>query len=114
MEEEKKITEEANVSEVKKNDKLFKKPEGKSMYQKHTNDDEDPEIEAFAKGELGKYHQEKAETATVQEDTETSEEIASSDGEATPSTERPENAEDRVFKKRYDDLKKHYDSTLSK
>ena len=46
--------------------------------------------------------------------TETSEEIASSDGEATPSTERPENAEDRVFKKRYDDLKKHYDSTLSK
>ncbi len=33
---------------------------------------------------------------------------------ATPSTGRPENAEDRVFKKRYDDLKRHYDSTLSK
>ena len=33
---------------------------------------------------------------------------------ATPSTERPENAEERVFKKRYDDLKRHYDSTLGK
>ena len=72
---------------------------------------------AFARGELAKYHREqkkKAETATVQEDTEASEEIAISDGKATPSTERPENAEDRVFKKRYDDLKRHYDSTLNK
>ena len=33
MEEEKKLTEEANAPEVKKDDKLFKKPEGKSMYQ---------------------------------------------------------------------------------
>ncbi len=114
MEEEKKVTEVSNETEVKKDDKLFKKPEGKSMYQKQRDDVDDPEVEAFAKGELGKYHLEKAETATVQEDTETSEEIASSDDEATPSTERPENAEDRVFKKRYDDLKKHYDSTLSK
>ena len=112
--EEKKLTEEAKAPEVKKNDKLFKKPEGKAMYQKQRDDADDAEVEAFAKGELSKYHQEKAETATVQEDTETSEEIASSDGKATPSTERPENAEDRVFKKRYDDLKKHYDSTLSK
>ena len=112
--EEKKLTEEAKAPEVKKNDKLFKKPEGKAMYQKQRDDADDAEVEAFAKGELSKYHQEKAETATVQEDTETSEEIASSDAEATPSTERPENAEDRVFKKRYDDLKKHYDSTLSK
>ncbi len=114
MEEEKKLTEEAKAPEVKKDDKLFKKPEGKSMYQKQREDADDAEVEAFAKGELSKYHLEKAETATVQKDTETSEEIASSDGEATPSTERPENAEDRVFKKRYDDLKKHYDSTLSK
>ena len=114
MEEEKKVTEVSNETEVKKDDKLFKKPEGKAMYQKQRDDVDDPEVEAFAKGELGKYHQEKADTATVQEDTETSEEIASSDDEATPSTERPENAEDRVFKKRYDDLKKHYDSTLSK
>ena len=60
------------------------------------------------------FYRENAETATVQKDTEASEEIASSDGKATPSTERPENAEDRVFKKRYDDLKRHYDSTLSK
>jgi hypothetical protein len=112
--EDKKLTEEAKAPEVKKNDKLFKKPEGKAMYQKQRDDADDAEVEAFAKGELSKYHQEKAETATVQEDTETSEEIASSDAEATPSTERPENAEDRVFKKRYDDLKKHYDSTLSK
>jgi len=95
-------------------DKLFKKPSSKSMYQKNRDDESDPETEAFARGELNKFNEEKAETATVQEDTETSEEIASYDGKATPSTERPENAEDRVFKKRYDDLKKHYDSTLFK
>jgi len=93
-------------------EKLFKKPKVK-MYKKHQ-DDDDPEIEAFAKGELEKFQREKAETATVQKDTEASEEIASSDGKATPSTERPENAEERVFKKRYDDLKRHYDSTLGK
>ena len=94
--------------------KLFKKPEGKAMYQKKRDEENDPEVDAFAKGELSKFHQEKAETATVQKDTKTSEEIASYDEKATPSTERPENAEDRVFKKRYDDLKRHYDSTLSK
>jgi len=92
--------------------KLFKKPKV-NVYKKH-DDESDPEIEAFAKGELEKFHREKAETATVQKDTEASKEIASSDGNATPSTERPENAEDRVFKKRYDDLKRHYDSTLGK
>jgi len=92
--------------------KLFKKPKV-NMYKKH-DDESDPEIEAFAKGELEKFHREKAETATVQKDTEASEEIASSDDEATPSTERPENAEERVFKKRYGDLKRHYDSTLGK
>jgi hypothetical protein len=95
--------------------KLVKKPKA-NPYKKH-DDASDPEIEAFAKGELEKFHREKkeeAETATVQKDTETSEEIASLDGNATPSTERPENAEERVFKKRYDDLKRHYDSTLGK
>ena len=92
--------------------KLVKKPKV-NPYKKH-DDESDPEIEAFAKGELEKFHREKAETATVQKDTEASEEIASLDGKATPSTERPENAEDRVFKKRYDDLKRHYDSTLGK
>ena len=92
--------------------KLIKKPKV-NMYKKHQ-DDDDPEVEAFAKGELEKFHREKAETATVQKDTEASEEIASLDGKATPSTERPENAEERVFKKRYDDLKRHYDSTLGK
>ena len=92
--------------------KLFKKPKV-NPYKKH-DDESDPEIEAFAKGELEKFHREKAETATVQKDTEASKEIASSDDEATPSTERPENAEERVFKKRYDDLKRHYDSTLGK
>ncbi len=92
--------------------KLVKKPKA-NPYKKH-DDESDPEIEAFAKGELEKFHREKAETATVQKDTEASEEIASSDDKATPSTERPENAEDRVFKKRYDDLKRHYDSTLGK
>ena len=102
------------MEEENKTIKLFKKPDSKSMYQKLRDDVNDPETEAFARGELSKFNQEKAETATVQEDTKTSEEIAISNGEATPSTERPENAEDRVFKKRYDDLKKHYDSTLSK
>ena len=92
--------------------KLVKKPKA-NPYKKH-DDESDPEIEAFAKGELEKFHREKAETATVQKDTEASEEIANLDGKATPSTERPENAEDRVFKKRYDDLKRHYDSTLGK
>jgi uncharacterized protein YutD len=92
--------------------KLFKKPKV-NPYKKH-DDASDPEIEAFAKGELEKFHREKAETATVQKDTEASEEIANLDGKATPSTERPENAEERVFKKRYDDLKRHYDSTLGK
>ena len=112
MENEKVVTASEEV-ETKK-DKLFKKPDSKSMYQKHRDDESDPETEAFAKGELNKFNEEKAETATVQEDSETSEEIANSNDEATPSTERPENAEDRVFKKRYDDLKRHYDSTLSK
>ena len=94
-------------------DKLFKKPKAKP-YSKTREETDDAETEAFARGELAKFNREKAETATVQKDTEASGEIASSDGNATPSTERPENAEDRVFKKRYDDLKRHYDSTLGK
>ena len=94
-------------------DKLFKKPKAKP-YSKTREETDDAETEAFARGELAKFNREQAETATVQKDTEASEEIASSDGKATPSTERPENAEDRVFKKRYDDLKRHYDSTLGK
>ena len=112
--EENKVTEVSKETKVKKDDKLFKKPEGKAMYQKQREEANDAETEAFAKGELHKFHQEQAETATVQKDTKASEEIASLDGKATPSTERPENAEDRVFKKRYDDLKRHYDSTLGK
>ena len=102
------VSQEAEVSTPK----LVKKPKA-NPYKKH-DDASDPEIEAFAKGELEKFHREKAETATVQKDTEASKEIANSDDKATPSTERPENAEDRVFKKRYDDLKRHYDSTLGK
>ena len=43
------------------------------------------------------------DTATEQQDTE----------EATPE-ERPVTAEEKAFKKRYDDLKRHYDKTLSK
>jgi len=106
-----KVSEETKETKTEK-PKLFKKPKA-NPYKKH-DDASDPEIEAFAKGELEKFHREKAETATVQKDTEASEEIANLDGNATPSTERPENAEDRVFKKRYDDLKRHYDSTLGK
>ena len=50
---------------------------------------------------------EDSETATIPTDT-------SSEEEATPNEDRPVNAEDKVFKKRYDDLKRHYDSTISK
>lgn len=46
------------------------------------------------------------DTATVSEDT--------SDEDATPTEERPVDAEEKVFKKRYDDLKRHYDSTVNK
>ena len=105
------VSEETKETKTEK-PKLFKKPKA-NPYKKH-DDESDPEVEAFAKGELEKFHREKAETATVQKDTEASEEIASLDGKATPSTERPENAEERVFKKRYGDLKRHYDSTLGK
>jgi hypothetical protein len=86
-------------------------------YKKDRGED-DAETEAFAKGELTKFQREqreKAETATEQKDTDASEETAEkSDKEATPIAERPVKAEDGAFKKRYDDLKKHYDSTLNK
>ncbi len=109
------VSDEVETKEETKTEKpkLFKKPKAKP-YSKTHKDTDDAETEAFARGELEKFNREKAETATVQKDTEASEEIASSDGKATPSTERPENAEERVFKKRYDDLKRHYDSTLGK
>ena len=86
-------------------------------YKKDRGED-DAETEAFAKGELTKFQREqreKAETATEQKDTDASEETAEkSETKATPIAERPVKAEDRAFKKRYDDLKKHYDSTLNK
>ena len=81
-------------------------------------EEDDAETEAFAKGELTKFHREQreeAEAATEQKDTNASEETAEpTDQKATPIAERPAKAEDRVFKKRYDDLKKHYDSTINK
>ena len=53
------------------------------------------------------------EPATVPS-TDTDKETAEAQ-EATPEkVERPVNAEDKVFKKRYDDLKRHYDSTVNK
>ena len=106
MEEEKKVSQETKA--VLSNTNPYSKDRG----------NEDPETEAFAKGELTKYHREqreKAETATEQKDTDASEETAEpTDQKATPIAERPAKAEDRVFKKRYDDLKKHYDSTINK
>ena len=106
MEEEKKVSEETKSMMSKANP--YSKDHGES----------DPETEAFAKGELAKFHREqreKAEAATEQKDTDASEETADkSEQQATPIAERPAKAEDRVFKKRYDDLKKHYDSTLNK
>ena len=107
MEEEKKVSEETKVSVPNTN-----------PYSK-IRDDDDAETEAFAKGELAKFHREQKEqeaiAATEQKDTDVSEETADKlDQQATPIAERPAKAEDRVFKKRYDDLKKHYDSTIQK
>ena len=51
--------------------------------------------------------EEEVHTPTFSQDT-------SSEEEATPKEERPVNAEEKVFKKRYDDLKRHYDSTVNK
>ena len=107
MEEEKKVSEETKV-----------KLQEANPYKKNRGED-DPEVEAFAKGELEKFQREQrekeAEAATEQKDTDASEETAdSTDQKATPIAERPAKAEDRVFKKRYDDLKKHYDSTINK
>ena len=107
MEEEKKVSEETKVKMPNPNP--YKKDRG----------EDDAEVEAFAKGELAKFQREQkekeAEAATEQKDTDASEETAEeSDKKATPIAERPAKAEDRVFKKRYDDLKKHYDSTINK
>ena len=107
MEEEKKVSEEKQV-----------KVPNVNPYHKDRGED-DPEVEAFAKGELAKYQREQREkeaiAATEQKDTDASEETADqTDNQATPIAERPANAEDRVFKKRYDDLKRHYDSTIQK
>ena len=107
MEEEKKVSEETEVKSQIPNP--YKKDYGEN----------DPETEAFVKGELSKFHREQkdkeAEAATEQKDTDASEETADkSEQNATPIAECPAKAEDRVFKKRYDDLKKHYDSTLNK
>ena len=107
MEEEKKVSEETKV-----------KVQEANPYSK-VRDTDDAETEAFAKGELTKFHREQkekeAEAATEQKDTDASEETADKlDQQATPIAERPAKAEDRVFKKRYDDLKKHYDSTINK
>ena len=107
MEEEKKVSEEKQV-----------KVPNVNPYHKDRGED-DPEVEAFAKGELAKYQREQREkeaiAATEQKDTDASEETAEPrDQKATPIAERPARAEDRVFKKRYDDLKRHYDSTIQK
>ena len=107
MEEDKKVSEETKV-----------KLQEANPYSKNREED-DPETEAFAKGELTKFQREQrekeAEAATEQKDTDASEETAEkSEVKATPIAERPAKAEDRVFKKRYDDLKKHYDSTINK
>ena len=105
-EENKKVSEETKVKVPNVNP--YKKDRG----------EEDAEVEAFAKGELAKFQREQKEKATAeteQKDTDASEETADqTDKKATPIAERPAKAEDRVFKKRYDDLKRHYDSTIQK
>ena len=53
------------------------------------------------------------ETATVPS-TDTDKETDETQAATPEKVERPVNAEDKVFKKRYDDLKRHYDSTVNK
>lgn len=121
MEEENKVQEteqEVEATEEKQEVKKEVKLKDSNPYHKDYGDDDD-ETKAFLSGKLSKYHQEqrenKANAATEQKDTDASEETAdSTDTKATPIAERPVNAEDKVFKKRYDDLKRHYDSTIQK
>ena len=92
-------------------------PKSNPYHKDHGEDDD--ETKAFLSGKLSNYHRDqrenKANTATEQKDTDVSEETAEkSETKATPIAERPVTAEDKVFKKRYDDLKRHYDSTVQK
>ena len=109
------MEEENKVSETE--EKKVSVPNANPYHKDRGEDDE--ETKAFLTGKLSKYHQEQrdneANAATEQKDTDASEETADQTGnQATPIAERPANAEDRVFKKRYDDLKRHYDSTIQK
>ena len=109
------MEEENRVSETE--EKKVNVPNSNPYHKDRGEDDE--ETKAFLTGKLSKYHQEQrdkqATAATEQKDTDASEETADqTDNQATPIAERPANAEDRVFKKRYDDLKRHYDSTIQK
>jgi len=109
------MEEENRVSETEEKKVSVPNP---NPYHKDRGED-DEETKAFLTGKLSKYHQEQrdkqATAATEQKDTDASEETADQTGnQATPIAERPANAEDRVFKKRYDDLKRHYDSTIQK
>jgi hypothetical protein len=109
------MEEENRVSETE--EKKVSVPNANPYHKDRGEDDE--ETKAFLTGKLSKYHQEQrdkqATAATEQKDTDASEETADQTGnQATPIAERPANAEDRVFKKRYDDLKRHYDSTIQK
>ena len=89
--EEKKLEQNEEVTETKK-DEVTELLEPTPYHNKYKN-------------ELDK--EDSDDTATTSKDT-------SLEEAATPDEERPVNAEDKVFKKRYDDLKRHYDSTLSK
>ena len=109
------MEEENKVSETE--EKKVSVPNANPYHKDRGEDDE--ETKACLTGKLSKYHQEQrdkqATAATEQKDTDASEETADqTDNQATPIAERPANAEDRVFKKRYDDLKRHYDSTIQK
>jgi len=109
------MEEENRISETE--EKKVSVPNANPYHKDRGEDDE--ETKAFLTGKLSKYHQEQrdneANAATEQKDTDASEETADqTDNQATPIAERPANAEDRVFKKRYDDLKRHYDSTIQK
>ena len=87
-----------------------KKDEVQSNEEEKSLEEEESQTAALLEPTPYKRKAEKEETddtATVSKDT-------ASEEAATPDEERPVNAEEKVFKKRYDDLKRHYDSTINK
>jgi phage terminase Nu1 subunit (DNA packaging protein) len=114
MEEEKNLADVSHETQAKQETKLFKKPEGKAMYQKHRDEVDDAETEAFSKGELSKFSQEQAEAATVKRTQKHLKKLQTRILMLLLQLDALKMQKIVSLRKRYDDLKRHYDSTLSK